>query len=208
MNTKPILYIGPMVRAILDGRKTQTRRTSGLNVINQCPGEWKLDALLADGTAMFNYGNGYEIKKVRCPYGVPGDLLWLRETWAQGRDGIIYRADGGPPPEGRWKPSIFMPRLHSRLTLRVSNVRVERVQEISLDDLHAEGVACSDCWTARTPYKDFPHPEYCGCRNLFINLWNSIRGPDAWDRNDWVWVVEWDKVWTQNIDQVLKEMAA
>jgi hypothetical protein len=211
MITKPILFTGEMVRAIPPrddgdtGPKTMTRRLSGLKKINECPDEWKLDTILASGNAVFNRGNGCEIKKVRCPYGVPGDLLWVRETYQRLNPcEIRYRADHpGLVTTFPWTPSIFMPRTESRLTLRVSNIRVERVRNISGVDAVAEGCG-----------QDFALWEllHCGgykvARTEFIALWNSIHGPGAWERNDWVWIPEWDKVWTQNVDLVMKEFAA
>ncbi len=194
---RPILFSGPMVRAILDGRKTQTRR-----VVKPQPGgqlfhgmDWRwYRSALAD-----------EREPIRCPYGVPGDRLWVRETFALSvvdPDGpppeddhenydVIYRADpdqpgGGwtdgdgkaiPPP---WRPSIHMPRWASRLTLEVVSVRVERLNEISEADARAEGM---DADVANSP------------RVWFMATWNAINAKRApWESNPWVWRVEFRRV--------------
>lgn len=158
MKERPILFSGPMVRAILDGRKTQTRR-----VVKPRQG------MLDDWTGL------------PCPYGKPGDRLWVRETcyFEQPHGEVIYRADPGsekaldPEFTGlRWRPSIHMPRWASRITLEIVNVRVERLQDIRVDDARAEGV------TAKWPVHGFR------------NLWQSINGFGSWDANPWVWVVE------------------
>lgn len=188
-NERPILFSGAMVRAILDGKKTQTRRV----VKPQPPADWVPSPWPYDGAAWSDR---------RCPYGAPGDRLWVRETWAPISPDeerrpirecrIEYRADtsaarpGGwdedtdDPEAARWRPSIHMPRWASRLTLEVTGVRVERVQDISEDDARAEGVY---------PYADNP-------RRFFQELWNSINGARGygWNSNPWVWVVEFRRV--------------
>lgn len=149
MTAKPILFSTPMVRAILDGRKTQTRRrlkNSGTEPQWRpelsSSGEWLLvsDDPLCGGRV----GAGVRIKV--------GDILWVRETWRSNHDGdpsqgIQYRAD--KPDNWRdqtvWKPSIHMPRRASRITLRVTAVKVERLQDISEDDAKAEGAGCATC---------------------------------------------------------------
>jgi hypothetical protein len=165
---RPILFSGPMVKAIIEGKKTQTRR-----VIKPQPEtawtEWMITINLngdnrywVDGkpTMHLNMKKDYD-DKGECPFGKPGDRLWVRETWKRASmatpDGIMYAADNllrwfdGTDPaaassavkfprDGKWKPSIFMPRWASRITLEVVNVRVERLQEISEEDAIAEGV--------------------------------------------------------------------
>ena len=148
---RPILFSAPMVLALLAGRKTQTRR------IRKTPREPSLRSTRASREAW---------DPNRCPYGVPGDRLWVKETWAPHADeeetfrnveaahrgvggisepghvrpALFYRADGGDPYVARWRPSIHMPRWASRLTLEVTEVRVQRLQEISDLDVLAEGV--------------------------------------------------------------------
>ncbi len=196
MNTKPILFTGEMVRAIIDGRKTQSRRVIKTRAENH--------------TRIGPVGHQAHIESPEalnhCPYGVTGDLLWVRETWrelgsVQQEDGripdglgaheIIYRADD-LTETGPWRPSIFLPRSLSRLTLRVSNVRVERVQDIGEEDCQAEGCTGSPFGPAADLI-------------LFPSFWDSINAKRgySYESNPWVWVIEWDKMWTQNVDKVL-----
>jgi len=205
MKERPILFGGEMVRAILDGRKTQTRR-----VINPQP-EWQLTApRVVDGKWLFgSVASGYAQDVWRCPYGQPGDHLWMRETWATpgnfdhikpselgashfSSTELVYRATSEHGDAYyTWRPSIFMPRWASRITLEVTGVRAERVQEISEEDAKAEGVTA---WHPRDPSIVFrPEGSY---RNGFHQLWDSINAKRgyAWDSNPWVWVVEFEVV--------------
>ena len=196
MKVQQILMSAPMVRAILARTKTQTRR-----VVKPQPrilaGEllcWKDDALTDDQMA------------VRCPYGQPGDRLWVRETFRGcrayevqgyapkdwGNKPIWFEADGAPPgrPEQwalRSRPSIHMPRWASRITLEVTGVRVERLQDISEADAVAEG---SFTWAGEqdTPVRDLPE-----ARLVYRQLWEDINGPGSWDTNPWVWCVDFKR---------------
>ena len=167
---KPILFNTEMVRAILDGRKTQTRRVVDLKKYPQYPD--KLDSLDAIFST-FPCQSG-------CPFGQVGDRLWVRETWAtDDRKNFFYRADGETYNAGlKWKPSIHMPRAASRITLEITGVRVERLQDISEEDAIAEGI----------PYQGNAFDTI----GAFSDLWNSIYG--TWDQNPWVWVIELEKV--------------
>ena len=183
MKERPIIFSGPMVRAILEGRKTMTRRVVKNAHIITCD-----DRTGATDT--------------RCPYGVPGDRLWVKETFYVDHGDFFY---GGPLPKERpiwaddmlyfradsprgsccdlipecqcaevgptkWRSSIHMPRWASRITLEVVGVLVQRVQDISEEDARAEGFAS---------------------RAEFAAYWDTIHGPGAWERNDWVWVFEY-----------------
>ena len=130
--------------------------------------------------------------RIRCPYGQPGDRLWVRETWAafgvreipkeRGCHVVIYREDEEPVQHAYgWRPSIHMPRWASRITLEVTDVRVERVQDITLDDVNAEGVSES-----RTTFID----EH-NARGHFADTWNNLNAKRgfSWDSNPWVWCV-------------------
>lgn len=167
---KPIIFSAPMVKAILDGRKTQTRRVI------------KVD----------------DAPENKLPRYEAGDILWVRETWLKADDGYYYKADIKVPSESenlrktygyKWRPSIFMPREAARIFLRVTNVRVERVQEITVDDCRLEGCCCSDC------LQTGPHSPDCKCDTLFYNTWNDINAKRGygWDTNPWVWVYEFEK---------------
>jgi len=212
MKERPILFSGEMVRAILDGRKTQTRRV--VKPQRHPYGEM----LSADQVASEVIGM---TEAVRCPYGQPGDRLYVKETyWAWGRWETRFDAKKGrdawhfvdmtlecgkayqfeqPSPIGTragvspaWhkRPSLFMPRHASRITLEVTAVRVERLQEISTDDARAEGI---QTWI--DSFKDGPRYHENGQLDAypvsaFSRLWKSINGADSWDANPWVWVVE------------------
>lgn len=208
MKERPILFSAPMVRALLDGSKTQTRRPItgpryGLKV-NKHPAE---PSILADrveeGPEGFMFRGGVlQVGPIACPYGKPGERLWVREAWAdleQLSDGnyqrqAIYRADdieqygdedepvNVTAPGMRWRPSIHMPRWASRILLEIVSVRVERLQAISDADAIAEG--CSGYRPDDDPFHDVePRDEY-------RELWEQINGAGSWDANPWVWVVE------------------
>ncbi|WP_434033551.1 hypothetical protein [Cupriavidus sp. a3] len=202
---RPILFSGAMVRAILDGRKTQTRRIlkqavgPSLSVgIEDEPGVAALSWLYGDGP-------GHEvherIKRVACPYGKPGDLLWVRETWAQpvplDPGPTVYRADypacvpvgfeNIPPADAiTWKPSIHMPRALCRLVLEITGVRVERLNDCSEADAITEGIERDgDGWKSYAGGSCVAFPT-----TSYASLWDSINGAGAWEANPWVWVVE------------------
>jgi hypothetical protein len=165
MKERPILFSGEMVRAIQAGRKSQTRRIVNGDVV---------EGATAKG----------------CPYGTTGDRLWVRETFATGYGGIFYRASEGDNCKSisgaivPWKPSIFMPRKLSRLTLEIMAVRVERLQDISEFDAIAEGVLpCGH---------DSFHTDQHSCS--YKTLWESINGHESWKSNPWVWVVTFKQV--------------
>lgn len=173
MRERPILFSSPMVRAILAGTKTQTRRALRVQPDDKLHHGVHYDR--ATGGAMWGSIRGDH--GIACPYGLPGDGLWVRETWRwvcpDDPDVALYRADGHAastlPLGFKWKPSIFMPRVASRITLEVVSVRVERVQEISREDEIAESVSPGE---------------------FYDKLWDSInikRCP--WASNPWVWVV-------------------
>jgi hypothetical protein len=202
MKERPILMSGPLVREILAGRKDVTRRPVKLDRAPRCsrdcagieperafvnrglgaPGEEYLSVPCHDGAA----------QRMWCPYGAPGDRLWVRETWQQvsptpmrdwpgigGRNcgpsrwnpacRIVWRADGEMPAKERWRPGIHMPRWACRLVLDVLGVRVERLHEITDEDVRREGVA--------------DHAA-------FIAKWQEIYGAESWDANPWVWIIE------------------
>jgi hypothetical protein len=165
MKERPILFSAPMVRAILAGHKTQTRR-----IIKLAPsGEWKFGKLIK-----------------LCPYGLVGHQFWVRETfsiWSDGMsDGVFYRAtDADKGIESiKWKPSIFMPRWASRIQLEIVAIRVERLQDISESDVVAEGIASA------------PAGEYGVA--AYRSLWNKLNGDGSWTSNPWVWVIEFKRL--------------
>ena len=194
MKERPILFSASMVRAILDGRKTQTRR-----IVKPQPD------IVADGGLVVGVSTPEDQKYGRlgkalpCPYGKPGERLWVRESWAwYGCEyipsDVVYRADTEslPGEYGRWRPSIHMPRWASRITLEITEVRVERLHDISDDDIKAEGIF--DDPAVVSGEREGSILTLAGKRIAFEDLWESINGPDSWDENPWVWVVGFRRV--------------
>lgn len=240
MAERPILFSGPMVRAILAGAKTQTRRVvkpqppaDCTYAINGAQSAAVCAAVLPSGEPVFVPPTPRSKNHLLpCPYGAPDDDLWVRETWAShGPQLVAYQADGecgawigdgaggrfwlfhGWVMEaerrethelrgrrwglaargGRWRPSIHMPRWASRITLRVTSVRVERLHAISEDDARAEGIV-------DTPDRVGAHlgvygraPSHRTARGAFAALWSEINGDASWDANPWVWVVGFER---------------
>lgn len=203
MKERPILFSGEMVRAILNGRKCQTRRViKGVKPVYTFAGMHPQTTI-----AWFDDGGGKRVAWPKCPYGRPGDKLWVREAcylpgsgyfddageWRPERftdiNLVKYAATDEPVNRG-WtnepyrhclvkKPSIFMPRWASRITLEVTAVRVERVQDINHNDAQAEGLPCY-------------HDNHECALDHFKELWNEVNGKRGhlWADNPWVWVVE------------------
>lgn len=246
-----IIFNGEMVRAILDGRKTQTRR------VVKCPAttndiRWVMD-IETTPRGKDSY-TGWVVEcdaplllPIACPYGKPGDFLYVRETWAKvfkdeppydsdSPFDVEYRADTGnrypghwpdefkdDPLCGRWKPSIHMPRKHSRILREIEDVRAERVQDISAKDALKEGIDFTpnagsyahgfpdrpkkwDEWSEsqqKAYVEKQARPTYISrCNDVerifkaFRELWDSLneKRDHGWDKNDWVWVIEFKNV--------------
>lgn len=197
MKERGMIFNGEMVRAILDGRKTQTRRI----MKNQPAGDYPdTPALIRSVDGGFQwYGHYGESSIFNCPFGAVGDRIWVRETWAEAGAGApdlkLYRAnypehvpthyENVPPAdEIRWTPSIHMPRCASRLALEITGVRVERLASISDDDAGKEG------------YPANPEP-YGGDMDKWLwfrQLWDSIYPDQSFKHNPWVWVIEFKVV--------------
>ncbi len=235
---RPILMSAPMVRALLAGEKTQTRRAVKLPALIESD---FVEEAVAKGGAWEGGADGYGgivahvnggrlCIPLRCPYGGVGDRLWVRETWASKQTGVVaYRADGecgawtgdggggrfwlrhggvfhkGIPMRhdswrgqsfglsafgGRWRPSIFMPRWASRITLEITDVRVQRLQEIGRADAKAEGFPNSDgSGLPSSGGRMFGNAELA-----FRDTWGSINGAGSWDLNPWVWCLSFRRV--------------
>lgn len=196
MKERPILFSGEMVRAILDGRKTMTRRVIKPQPRLTPSGLWMrsgpCEERLLYGTIRHEDGSTDKIHEWHdSPYGQPGDRLWVRETFAclepLARTPIIYAADRGPK-DYRWRPSIHMPRWASRITLEIAAVRVERVQDITEKDVEAEGLSLQP-WSGEGPAG---WPKTAG----FAQLWDSLNAKRGygWDANPWVWVISFKRI--------------
>jgi hypothetical protein len=217
MRERPIIFNADMVRAVLDGRKTQTRRIMRVQpeVIPKedefgKPGFW---IPFNAGKTMLRNEDMY----IACPFGFKGDRLWVREafrvhsratdvatlvykaseqqSWTQQTHRVPIEKCNKPAVVDKWTPSIHMPRWASRITLEITGVRVERLQDISEQDAAAEGVPPAGGLlpdypgTYLTPKGDFATAEVA-----FQRLWQSIYGDDNWQANPWVWVIEFKRV--------------
>ncbi|QKJ73430.1 hypothetical protein HRH33_12855 [Pseudomonas rhodesiae] len=213
---RPILFSAPMVRAILEGRKTVTRRPVKVQPHIDASGNFCV------GNS--NYGqDGYGSPVTKhfvngcCPFGKPGDRLWVREAWQADAqvdsvaprelshgEPIRYPADWdfrqtgcAMMKPGKIRPSIHMPRWVSRILLEITDVRVERLQGITEEQAKAEGVRLmrdgSDTWVSREGPGNLVTP-WPTAKEAFSDLWNTINGPQAWAANPWVWVVEFKRV--------------
>jgi len=200
-----MIFNGEMVRAILDGRKTQTRRVMkvqpsdgfhpthngydlDLNAHWYTPGVVDKNGYLQPAKKDV-FGVADENEGYACPFGAVGDRIWVRETFSPvpdheepaGCSAILYAADGNGP-YGKWVPSIHMPRWASRITLEITGVRVERLNSISDSDASKEGCCIADM-------------ESGDClSDVFARLWTSIYGDESWKVNPWVWVIEFKVV--------------
>lgn len=223
-NEKPILFKDDMIRAILEGRKTQTRRVVKMN--HSCG---KPEPIEGHG----EWWSIHETGDIKCPYGKPGDRLWVRERFAYhfiwdklppGHIDIEVHADNyfygdgtitgdcEDHQRGKWRPSIHMPRWASRITLEITNVRVERLQDISEEDAIAEGAQHFPDLPGKNPWgqdarwsMEQPNSvDDClgSARSAFGNYFcklagnapNGIHDPRPWDANPWVWVIEFKRI--------------
>jgi len=185
MKERPIIFSASMVRAILEDRKTQTRRVIKPQPTGELAGiaGVKVGFLKYEPRYIWRDEHGELTKWLRCPYGDPGDRLWVRETrWRGGG----YAATDPPNLANEGKvPSIFMPRWASRITLEITGVRAERIQDISMHDALSEG--------AEPLHSDFHDGSHC--IGWFKRIWDSINAKRGfgWDANPWVWVIEFKK---------------
>ena len=233
---RPIIFSGPMIRALLDGRKQQTRRIMKPQPV--CDGRWWQWKGCSWGDDNIPVGPGQYSPMDFCPYGDPGDLLWVRETFITGQtleendklanderiwlraDGVLtdWLGDDGYRTENiPWKPSIHMPRRASRLTLELTGVRVERLNDISEADALAQGVVHDRTASysrfhvpgVEHPAKDFPELSRTNAREMYAALWDCLHGSGEWLGNPWVWALQF-RVHQVNIDTFLKtrEVAA
>lgn len=222
----PILYSTPMVQALLKDIKLMTRRTKGLDFINKNSNLFRYDSCddsygdydrrEPDATLHWFENideNGKELEKyvsVKCPYGKVGDVLWVRETFVKvitiyGGEAFIYKADDNCYKDTiedwqGWKPSLFMPKAACRIFLEITDIRVERLKDISYEDASKEGVKCVNVHVI-VLYKDYFDKNntrgFEGENNTiksFESLWQSINGKESWDKNPFVWVISFKRI--------------
>jgi hypothetical protein len=203
MKERPIIFSGPMVRALLDGSKTQTRRVCRPQPTEFVggPGVTLRDGSPAPLVPLDDSVEPYG-REIVCPYGQPGDRLWVRESFCKiiGQSGGWietdyqatythgFRLGDSLGLKKRWTPSIHMPRAASRITLEITSVRVERLQDISEADAQAEGV--TDDGSLVT---DLDGKDRGGTIAAYATLWEVINGVGSWDDNPWVWVVSFKR---------------
>lgn len=217
MKERPILFSGPMVRAIIDGRKTQTRR-----ILTIDPAYEFTEIIIAERDTRVYFELSRKIKDrplaipichIKCPFGTVGDHLWLRETWAVGNPfdhvapsllhdtcAVDYAADEkriwSPEDQGRWRPSIHMPRWASRITLEITDISVQRLQDIGKDGRKAKDVLSEGITKAAIEReREWFHPDDAPAI-AFSRLWNSLQidknsgKPGAsWSDNPLVWAI-------------------
>lgn len=266
MKERPIIFSANLVRAILEGRKTQTRRVVKPQFHNDALPE-EMCATTSEGWQTGGHSGlwwdgDWPNEGIKCPYGKPGDRLWVRETWKEahpmsfqaGRTGrrLLYAGIPGPPPvhylvayradgemlpiwhsrdghpyrqltprddidkkhypagqERGWESPIYMPRVASRITLEITGVRVERLQDITEGDVVSEGFTMLSKDQARTfkfgiadsdgyPGNDdtgWAWADWCGdAKDAYRKLWQSINGPGSWNTNPWVWVIDFNRI--------------
>lgn len=195
MKERPVIFNGEMVSAILDGRKTQTRRVMAVQPESNQFGLLRIsDSTKHSDIGKYHWaesnatGTHQRSALFSCPFGQVGDRLWVRETFGDCGNRLVYRADtedGAASQVKRWVPSIHMPREACRILLEITAVRVERLNDISEEDARAEGVA---------PSQHIITPLEALYRVGFLNLWQSIYGEESWSANPWVWVIEFRRV--------------
>lgn len=214
MKARPILFSTPMVQALLGGRKTQTRRVVNakwlplVEEVLRCNGKWIFEAIDYDLTT---------------PYGNIGDLLYVRETFTDEAcaTSMCYKADFPivwpgdrtecgdkiiqKATEYKFRPSIYMPRWASRITLESTHIRVERIQDISEEDAIAEGIYMCDSgcfwWDSGTQKSC-----YYSATSAYAGLWELINGKASWDANPFVWILGF-KVYKCNVDKFIQKKA-
>lgn len=173
---KPILFSTEMVQAILEGRKTQTRRVVKFpadftgEVFDNAPYGLKYSSSFYEGTIQ------------RLAYALPDDVFWVRESFIKINDNNFEYKAGFTDEPIKWKPSLFMPKKACRIFLKVKSVRVERLQQISRGDAMSEGCPFPNIARTNDPI------------GWFNELWEKINGKDSWNQNPWVWVIEFERV--------------
>ena len=220
MKERPIIFNSEMIKAIRDGRKFQTRRILKVPENGRIkPGTQAYD----NGVSIcFDQSGLADWETLKCPYGKIGDMLWVRETWSPWRgilcpcsggcncDQYLYKADPDtdfankceyPEDRIRWKPSIFMPRKASRILLEITDIRVERVQDIKEKDCESEGIEVAESigdyagalWIARTEKATF---NFSNAQSAFQYLWDSINAKRGygWKVNPFVWVIDFKEI--------------
>lgn len=239
MKERPILCSTEMVKAIVAGVKTVTRRTRGLDLINFCSNEVDLTGVFVhqetdtffanfdllgvnekDYDHIMNKSNWRLVAgNVKCPYGKPGDILYVRETffrldtvlWPSAEMGFFHKASYVGSSKLKWRPAIHMPKHAARIWLQIESIRVERLADISEEQAIAEGVIEYEDGTFHNYFtqKGLRTEDGVECllaKGSFQSLWCSINGVESWESNPWVWVIQFKVLSTTGRPEALREM--
>lgn len=204
VKSRPILYATQMVQAIIANRKTKTRRTKGLEIVNVNPDDWVLEHNIVSQEFFFFSKHEEDLMyDIKCPYGKVGDILWVREKFLfdDGEGVYCYAASMDKSDvnwlKGSWKPSIHMPKAAARIWLEITDIKIERLKDISEEDAIAEGVL-----KVNDGFKNYmTKPKLISTLSCFdkayysfLSLWESINGYESSELNPWVWVITFKKV--------------
>lgn len=204
---RPMLFSTPMVQALLNGTKTQTRRTQGLEDLNESNElyDWQFVTIYSDddekSVVGFKARNGFSDtwKQVYKKINI-GDIIWVRETFGVEHSTNmlnvkmpIYKTDSNAYLIDKWKPSLFMTKDACRLWLKVTNVRVEKLQDISEEDAKDEGISWNK-GIIQSGYGYDGSVTHISARTCYKELWNKINGKDSWDANPFVWVYDFEVI--------------
>lgn len=204
LKERPILFSTPMVQAIVSGNKTQTRR-----IVKKIPDGFKFEGMCTemDYSGISGHFEGSHTLLIPCPFGYIGDILWVRETWTlleeKDCEGMktrnYYKSDHHNSNDEwfkenyKWHPAIFMPKAVCRIKLKIKNIRIERLNEISQEDAQDEGIKINQegfhCMNYHTKKMQMFTPE-----ESFETLWREINGFNSWKENPYVWVIEFEKI--------------
>ena len=209
MKSRPILFSTPMVQAILEGRKTQTRRVVKVPIkpMEEVMCTTETNPNDPEFSGFYLVKNSFTIHtkskyaQELCHLGQVNDVLWVRETWQNSANNVYYhyKADFTEPGKG-WKPSIFMPKDAARIWLKITAIRVERLNQILDEDAIKEGI--EEVESKLIPhYRNYgkqliaeDYNFFCSAVNSFRSLWESINGDGSWKQNPWVWVIEFERI--------------
>jgi len=207
MKVSPIIFSTEMVKAILEERKTMTRRIVKL----EQPNEYKCAQKDGSGKGFVFWTRNVSAEEtarlypknegINCPYGQIGDILWVRETFQyHNQNGVYYRADNNPFDKDfdiAWNPPMFLPKSYARIFLEITNITVEMLNNISESDAKKEGVkSFFNPLFQETRFKDYMdlQSEWRDAKSSFFSLWESINGKKSIKKNNWVWVVEFKRI--------------
>jgi hypothetical protein len=208
----PMLFNPDMAKAAHEGTKNQTRRTRGLDYLNKDPHEWVFVEVSKVRESVFyewksNVHEKLSVINDKCPYGQPGDIIWVREAFSENPDGTFdYKADFPfTKPAGGWKPNMHMPKKACRTFLEIVSIHPERLNDITEEDAIGEGiqpiykamgVRFGKSERGRVRFRNYTNKGDIRLTPIesFKSLWESINGDGSWQANPWVWVVRFKKV--------------